>query len=72
MKFKNFSVSRQRRSRRGFIELANCFWTRWVKRAFNLTFSTREIVIPGETVEEAGPLVQVMSIIEFALADKGG
>lgn len=33
---------------------------------------TREIVIPGETLEEAGPLVQVMSIIEFALADKGG
>ena len=33
---------------------------------------TREIVIPGETLEEAGLLVQVGSIIEFALADKGG
>ena len=32
----------------------------------------REIVIPGETLEEAGPFVQVMSIIEFALAHKGG
>ena len=33
---------------------------------------TREIVIPGETLEEAGLLVQVVSIIEFALSDKGG